>query len=211
MRARCRSAGVLDVAVFGCQPQHASPARNTTVIESAHAHVQSHCRERARTRFPPASRLALSSCQRGRNNPHCRESPTAEPPQTTFSSSRFAAHAKTEASAYALDRHRNSAQRRTHLRVTKNGEDRYVPMTEEMRSLLERMRADRTEPTPTSRVLLVKEAQGFITSACRALGIQRFTARALRHLFSSPALEASVDVRSLLAGWPGYKDAARCC
>ncbi|MEI9897872.1 MAG: tyrosine-type recombinase/integrase [Chthoniobacter sp.] len=78
-------------------------------------------------------------------------------------------------------------------------------MTDEMRSLLERMKAERAATTPDSPVLLVKEAQGFITSACRKLGIQRFTTHALRHLFGTACLEASVDVRTV-ASWLGHKD-----
>jgi integrase len=53
--------------------------------------------------------------------------------------------------------------------------------------------------------LLVKEAQGFITSACQKLGIPRFTTHALRHLFGTACLEAGVDVRTV-AGWLGHKD-----
>jgi len=91
------------------------------------------------------------------------------------------------------------------LRVTKNGESRHVPMTDEMRQLLERMKAERPEAHATDRALLVKEAQGFITSACKKLGIARFTTHALRHLFGTACLEAGVDVRTV-AGWLGHKD-----
>ena len=78
-------------------------------------------------------------------------------------------------------------------------------MTDEMRQLLERMRQEREQAAPGDRVLLVKDAQGFITSACRKLKIQRFTTHALRHLFGTACLEAGVDVRTV-AGWLGHKD-----
>jgi integrase len=91
------------------------------------------------------------------------------------------------------------------LRFTKNGESRYVPMTDEMRQILERMNSQRVDPKPTDRVLLVKEAQGFIESACKKLGVARFTTHALRHLFGTACLEAGVDVRTV-AGWLGHKD-----
>lgn len=78
-------------------------------------------------------------------------------------------------------------------------------MTDEMRQLLERMRQEREQAALSDRVLLVKDAQGFITSACRKLKIQRFTTHALRHLFGTACLEAGVDVRTV-AGWLGHKD-----
>jgi integrase len=90
------------------------------------------------------------------------------------------------------------------LRVTKNGELRHVPMTQEMAALLDLMR-DAQKPQPTDSVLRVKAAQGFIDSACKALHIPRFTTHALRHLFGTACLEAGVDVRTV-AGWLGHKD-----
>ena len=78
-------------------------------------------------------------------------------------------------------------------------------MLTEMRSLLERMRGAGKSNSPADAVLLVKEAQGFINSACRMVGISRFTTHALRHLFGTACLEAGVDVRTV-AGWLGHKD-----
>jgi len=92
-----------------------------------------------------------------------------------------------------------------HLRVTKNGEARYVPMMNEMRGLLERMKSERSDDALTDHILVVKEAQGFITSACRRLGIPRFTTHGLRHLFGTACLAAGVDVRTV-AQWLGHKD-----
>lgn len=92
-----------------------------------------------------------------------------------------------------------------HLRVTKNGEERVVPMISEMRSLLERLAGERKNAEPSAPVLLVKDAQGFITSACKNIGIPRLTIHALRHLFGTSCLEAGVDVRTA-AEWLGHKD-----
>ena len=78
-------------------------------------------------------------------------------------------------------------------------------MTDEMRTLLERMKVERGTPLPGDRVLLIKEAQGFITSACKKMAIPRFTTHALRHLFGTACLEAGVDVRTV-AGGLGHKD-----
>jgi integrase len=92
-----------------------------------------------------------------------------------------------------------------HLRVTKNGDERVVRMIPEMRLLLERLVRERNSSEPSDPVLLVKEAQGFITSACKKIGIPRFTTHALRHLFGTSCLEAGVDVRTI-AEWLGHKD-----
>ena len=63
----------------------------------------------------------------------------------------------------------------------------------------------RTEGAVSGLVLLVKEAGGFITSACKKLSVPRFTIHALRHLFGNACLEAGVDVRTV-AGGLGHKD-----
>jgi len=94
---------------------------------------------------------------------------------------------------------------RISLRVTKNGEQRYVPMTDEMRELLERVKHERRDSDHTEPVLLVHEAQGFINSVCKKLNIPRFTTHSLRHMFGTACLEAGVDVRTV-AAWLGHKD-----
>jgi integrase len=78
-------------------------------------------------------------------------------------------------------------------------------MIGEMRDLLTRLSSERSTEDPSQPVLKVKEAQGFITSACRKLGIPRFTTHALHHLFGTACLESGVDVRTV-AAWLGHKD-----
>ena len=92
-----------------------------------------------------------------------------------------------------------------HLRVTKSGESRSVPMFGNMRTLLERVKNERVQPKQTDPVLLVKEAQGFITSGCRKLGIPRFTTHGLRHYFGTTCLEQGVDAPTV-AKWLGHSD-----
>ncbi|HPA21087.1 MAG TPA: tyrosine-type recombinase/integrase [Verrucomicrobiae bacterium] len=91
------------------------------------------------------------------------------------------------------------------LRMTENGEGRTVPMFPEMRELLARMKQARGDVAPDDTVLLVREAQGFINSACKRLGIPRFTHRVLRAMFGTTCLEAGIDVRTV-AEWMGHKD-----
>ena len=91
------------------------------------------------------------------------------------------------------------------LRVTKNGKVRHPPMFGSMRTLLERLKCERGQTRQNDPVLLVKEAQGFITSACRKLGIPRFTTHGLRHYFGTTCLELGVDAPTV-AKWLGHKD-----
>jgi integrase len=64
---------------------------------------------------------------------------------------------------------------------TKNHESRRVPMIPDCRRLLERLRADQGTISPDNPVMRVRECQGAITRACKALGISRITHHDLRH------------------------------
>ena len=192
---------VLDVAVVAGH-LYANPARNSTVTEAARRMFKATRRERAERvplRLPTrAEFMQLVEKIRTAGVSDCK----AAADYVEFIA--FCGARKNEA-AHVVWADIDFDRERVHLRVTKNGESRFVPMTEEMRLLLDRMKAERAGETPESRVLLIKEAQGFITSACRKLGIQRFTTHALRHLFGTACLEAGVDIRTV-AGWLGHKD-----
>jgi len=88
---------------------------------------------------------------------------------------------------------------------TKNWSIRRVPMIPEMRSLLERLRAERQEETPQTAVMRVQECQGAINSACKKLGMARFTHHDLRHLFATRCIESGVDIPTV-SRWLGHKD-----
>lgn len=88
--------------------------------------------------------------------------------------------------------------------ATKNGEVRRVPMIPDMRQLLERL--DHSRPhQPTDPVMRVRECQGTITRACKALKLARFTHHDLRHLFATRCIEAGVDIPTV-SRWLGHKD-----
>lgn len=89
--------------------------------------------------------------------------------------------------------------------ATKNGDVRHVPMIPEMQALLERLQADNPERKPTDKVMKVKEAQNSIDSACKKLGVARFTHHGLRHLFMTRCIESDVDVPTA-SRWLGHKD-----
>lgn len=89
---------------------------------------------------------------------------------------------------------------------TKNWEIRRVPMIPDMRRLLERLHEERGETEFRSNpVMPIKECQGAINSACRKLGIERFTHHDLRHLFATRCIESGVDIPTV-SRWLGHKD-----
>ena len=88
---------------------------------------------------------------------------------------------------------------------TKSGKVRRVPMVPDMRRLLERLRATRPDEPLVSSVMRVRECQGAINRACKALGIPRFTHHDLRHLFASQCIESGVDIPTL-SHWLGHSD-----
>lgn len=99
----------------------------------------------------------------------------------------------------------NFSRETVRLGVTKNGEERFVPMIGEMRELLKRLESERVTATPSEPVLKIRDAQGFTNSACRKLAIPRFTTHSLRHLFATTCIEAGVDIPTV-ARWLGHKD-----
>jgi integrase len=88
---------------------------------------------------------------------------------------------------------------------TKNWSIRRVPMIPDMRQLLERLRAQRTDDAATATVMQLGECQGAINRACKILGIARFTHHDLRHLFATRCIESCVDIPTV-SRWLGHKD-----
>ncbi|MBI1176272.1 tyrosine-type recombinase/integrase [bacterium] len=89
---------------------------------------------------------------------------------------------------------------------TKNWETRRVPMIADMRRLLERIQGDRGEREFLANpVMRVRECQGAINTACKKLGIFRFTHHDLRHLFATRCIESGVDIPTV-SRWLGHKD-----
>jgi integrase len=89
---------------------------------------------------------------------------------------------------------------------TKNWEIRRVPMIPDMRRLLERIQGERGEKEFLANPLMrVHECQGAINTACKALGVARFTHHDLRHLFATRCIESGVDIPTV-SRWLGHKD-----
>ena len=89
---------------------------------------------------------------------------------------------------------------------TKNWEIRTIPMIPDMRRLLENIRSRKSETDwPKNPVVGVRECQKAIDSACKKLGIIRFTHHDLRHLFATRCIESGVDIPTV-SRWLGHKD-----
>lgn len=192
---------ILDIAVEAGH-LYANPARNSTVAGAA----KSLLKQARRTKAEQGGLILPTKEEFIQLVAHIRNAGVAECRAAAdyvefiaFSGSR-----KNEATN-VLWRDADFSRGKVRLRVTKNGEIRFVPMIAEMRALLHRLKKERPTAQPEDTVLLVKEAQGFISTACTKLGIARFTTHALRHLFGTACLEAGVDVRTV-AEWLGHKD-----
>ena len=89
---------------------------------------------------------------------------------------------------------------------TKNWEMRRVPMIPEMRTLLERLKAERGEQTFLENpVLRVRKFNRSLKCACKKLGLFHLTHHDLRHLFATRCIESGVDIPTV-AKWLGHKD-----
>jgi len=69
---------------------------------------------------------------------------------------------------------------------------------------LEKIKGDQS-PAPNSPVMRVFECKKSITTACKKLGIARFTHHDLRHLFATRCIESGVDIPTV-SRWLGHKD-----
>jgi integrase len=89
---------------------------------------------------------------------------------------------------------------------TKNGEIRIIPVIPDMRRLLERIHSEKGEAQwLNNQVVGVRECQKGIDSACKKLGITRFTHHDLRHLFATlrpPIDPLCLDFRPHRPVWP---------
>lgn len=87
---------------------------------------------------------------------------------------------------------------------TKNHEQRTVPMTEALRSLLLKLHEQR-QPAPDDFVSAIDSAKKCLQTACKRLGFPQFTHHDFRHLFATTCIEAGVDIPTV-SRWLGHKD-----
>lgn len=92
-----------------------------------------------------------------------------------------------------------------HVRVTKNGKDRWIPLNTSLRELLEKLRAEHPKESPDKSVMRVFECQKSIDLACKLAEARRITHHDLRHLFATRCIEAGVDIPTV-SRWLGHQD-----
>jgi integrase len=88
---------------------------------------------------------------------------------------------------------------------TKNHEFREVPLIDDMKQLLERLRTERSNDSANALVMSVQECQKAMNRAAEAIGIDRITHHDLRHLFATRCIESGVDIPTV-SRWLGHKD-----
>lgn len=88
---------------------------------------------------------------------------------------------------------------------TKNWSVRTVPMIDGMKKLLERLKVQRPDESPSNKVMAVSECNGSLATACEKLGIPVITHHDLRHLFATTCIESGVDIPTV-SRWLGHKD-----
>ncbi len=72
--------------------------------------------------------------------------------------------------------------------------------------MLQRIKDERGDKDfQTNPLMRVQECQGAINTACKKLGIARFTHHDLRHLFATRCIESGVDIPTV-SRWLGHKD-----
>ncbi len=87
---------------------------------------------------------------------------------------------------------------------TKNYETRTVPLNDDLRKLLLRLRSE-AKPAPTDNVTRIENPRKCILTACRKLVFPEFTPHNFRDFFATTCIESGVDIPTI-ARWLGHKD-----
>lgn len=91
-------------------------------------------------------------------------------------------------------------------RLTKNSDQRKVPIVPALADLLERIQK-RTGAT-SGRVLSIRHPRYTLPHACEAIGIPRLKRYDFRHLFATRCNESGADIPTI-AKWLGHKDGGK--
>jgi integrase len=90
-------------------------------------------------------------------------------------------------------------------RGTKNQEQRTVPVSDELRALLTRLKGERSNAAPDAFIVQTASARKCLETACRNLHLPNFHHHSLRHFFATRCIEGGVDIPTV-AHWLGHKD-----
>ncbi len=88
---------------------------------------------------------------------------------------------------------------------TKNHETRTVPLSDDLRALLEGIKRERGSAAPGDCILQTASARKCLQTACRKLAVPAVHHHALRHYFATCAIQSGVDIPTV-AQWLGHKD-----
>ena len=84
-------------------------------------------------------------------------------------------------------------------RGTKNHEERTIPMTDALRSLLLRLQDE--QPTkPEEFISQIDNAKKCLQTTCRRLSYPQFTHHDFRHFFATTCIESGVDIPTVMTG-----------
>ena len=84
-----------------------------------------------------------------------------------------------------------------------------IPLYDQLRPLLERIRQDRGgNPPVNENILKVKDTKNALGAACLRLKLYPYSHRAFRRMFVTRALERGVDPKAI-AAWQGHADGGR--
>lgn len=93
----------------------------------------------------------------------------------------------------------------TGLKHRQTGASRDVPLIPDARSLLTRLRSERSDEADSAPVMQVAECQRAMDRAAQVVGMARITHHDLRHLFATRCIESGVDIPTV-SRWLGHKD-----
>lgn len=88
---------------------------------------------------------------------------------------------------------------------TKNHETRTVPLSDDLRALLECIKHTRGSVAPGDCILQTASARKCLQTACRKLAVPPVHHHLLRHYFATCVIESGVDIPTV-ARWLGHKD-----
>ena len=88
---------------------------------------------------------------------------------------------------------------------TKNHETRAVPLSDDLRALLEGIQRERGSVAPGDCILQTASARKCLQTACRKLAVPAVHYHALRHYFVTCAIQHGVAIPTV-ARWLGHKD-----
>jgi integrase len=89
--------------------------------------------------------------------------------------------------------------------LTKNSEQRTIPLFPDLRELFKRRFEDSPKLKTNSKVFPILSPRGAMRNACERMGLEHFTVHSLRHFFVSNAVEQGANFK-VIADWIGHKD-----